>query len=490
MSDAAERIPVIAGTGQVNDRANALDSLGLMLAAAQAADADAGGELLARTDWLGVVAQISFPEYRGKLVEGISAGLGVAPAIARETPLPTGDSPMLLLNEAANAIGEGRAQVALIAGGEGLRAASRRAAEAGRGPYPPRTPSRIEARHRYGLITPADVYPLFENAVRAAWGQSFDAAQAESAAIWAGMSRIAAANPDAWLRTERTAGEIATAGADNRPIAFPYTKLMVANAAVNQGAALIVTSLAAARAVGIAEDRLIYVGRGAAAHEDDDPLMRPDFAASASMAVSLQRALALNGLAIGDIDHLELYSCFPCVPKMARRILDIPVETPITAFGGLTFGGGPIGNYMTHAAASMVAALRRGGTNGLLFANGGYATHNHSLVLSRRPPPAGTLPHDFDFQAEADASRGPSPPLDEGYSGPAAVETYTVLYDRAGEARFGVVIARAPDGRRAIARVPADDAAAIAFLTSGESEPVGAPGSIARDGELNRWRFA
>ena len=128
---------------------------------------------------------------------------------------------------------------------------------------------------------------------------------------------------------------------------------MVANASVNQGAAFIVTSLGEARRRGVADDQLVYVGLGAAAHESDDFLQRDTFSASPSMAVVLQRTLALNGITTADVDYAELYSCFPCVPKMARRVIDWPLDRPATVFGGLTFGGGPIGNYMSHAAASL-----------------------------------------------------------------------------------------------------------------------------------------
>ena len=86
-----------------------------------------------------------------------------------------------------------------------------------------------------------------------------------------------------------------------------------------------------------------------------------------------------------DLDLVELYSCFPCVPKMARRVLDWPLDRPITVFGGLTFGGGPIGNYMSHAVCCMVERLRERKGKGLLFANGGYATHNHTILLSSEP---------------------------------------------------------------------------------------------------------
>lgn len=65
-----------------------------------------------------------------------------------------------------------------------------------------------------------------------------------------------------------------TDSADNRPIAFPYTKFMVANSSVNQGAAYIVTSLKTARKAGVPEGRLVYVWGGAAAHDREDPLAR------------------------------------------------------------------------------------------------------------------------------------------------------------------------------------------------------------------------
>jgi acetyl-CoA C-acetyltransferase len=208
------------------------------------------------------------------------------------------------------------------------------------------------------------------------------------------------------------------------------------------------------------------------------------------MRVSLERAVALNGLKTSDLDYVELYSCFPCVPKMARRILGWPSNRPVTVHGGLTFGGGPIGNYMTHAVVAMVQALRRGGRHGLLFANGGHCTHNHTIIVSRAAPADGSLPKTYDFQAEADAARGPLPPLGDDYEGPVTVETYTVVYERTGEPAFGVVISLAPNGDRVMAKVAGNDAVAIAFLTNGQAEPVGSPGMTYRVGDMLYWRAA
>src|SRR3546814_16863152 len=124
---------------------------------------------------------------------------------------------------------------------------------------------------------------------------------------------------------------------------------------------------------------------GAAAKEPPSILHRDRYDGSVSMETSITRTLELNGMTVEDFDAVELYSCFPCVPKMARRILGWPWDRPATVFGGLTFGGGPIANYMSHAIVSMVETLRREGRYGFLFANGGFATDNHCLVLGKEP---------------------------------------------------------------------------------------------------------
>ena len=58
------------------------------------------------------------------------------------------------------------------------------------------------------------------------------------------------------------------------------------------------------------------------------------------------------------------------------------------------------------------------------------------------------------------------------------METYTVFYDRAGEATAGVVVARGAAGQRTLARVDVGDADLLSLLTGGAIEPVGAKGRI------------
>ncbi len=490
----ATRIPVIIGTGQINDRDCIHDSLGLMVAALERADADGGGGWIKALDSLAVVNQISFPKL-GNCAESLVAHFGISPGHIEQTPWPTGESPVQLLNEAANRIGAGEIEVAAIVGAEALRTAAQRAKaatgekkDALRDVANSGAPS-LMARH--GLVAPTDLYPLYENATRAAWAQSFAEAQAETGALWAGMSAVAAENETAWLRKALSPDEIMASNEDNRPIAYPYLKRMVANSSVNQGAGFIVTSLARARAAGVAEDQIIYVGQGAAAHETHAILKRDRYDRSAGMIVTLQKALERNGLTSADLDHVELYSCFPCIPKMARRVLDWPLDKPITAFGGLTFGGGPIGNYMSHAIGSMVDTLRQERGTALLFANGGYATHNHAIVISADPIAGALFPSPFDYNADAAALRDTVPPIVEEYEGPATIETFTVFYRRDGSIRFGTVIARTPDGARLLARVEAGDTSSLDCLLNAEIEAVGTTGFVSSDADgLLHWRIS
>ncbi|MEL7030482.1 MAG: acetyl-CoA acetyltransferase, partial [Pseudomonadota bacterium] len=190
-----------------------------------------------------------------------------------------------------------------------------------------------------------------------------------------------------------------------------------------------------------------------------------------------------------DLDYVELYSCFPCMPKMARRVLDWPLERDATTYGGLTFGGGPIANCMTHAIAAMTRKLRGTDKKGLIFANGGLATNSHAIILGRDPGMAGSFPQDFNVQAEADAQRAAPPKIDEAYEGPGVIETYTVLFDRNGAPTQGIIVARSPDAaKRFLAIVPASDEAGIAFLTDGRAEPVGSEGqAVAIENDMTLW---
>jgi acetyl-CoA C-acetyltransferase len=311
---------------------------------------------------------------------------------------------------------------------------------------------------------------------------------AESGQLWSTYSDVAAQNPNAWLKRRFTPEEITTPTPDNRLIAWPYTKLMVANPMVNMGGAVLMTSLAKARAAGIAEDRLIHIWGGASAEEPRDYLVRDRFFESHAQNAVLKAVMELGGGDGRAFDAIELYSCFPCVPKMARRTLGLGADVQPTVTGGLTFFGAPLNTYMTHAACAMVRKLRSGASLGLLYGQGGFVTKHHALVLSHQPPRV-ALAQDTSVQAEADRHRGAVPEFVTEASGKGTVESFTVIYGRNNEVEHGVVMLRTPEDPRALARVPAQDVRTLAHLLNLERTPVGSVGDIvsASDGVLE-WQ--
>ena len=487
------RAPVIIGVAQIADRPahieDARTTAALIADAVRAAFADTGAAIgPAAADWVGIVDALARDDRPAPLHPTILSALGIAPRHAESSPSPSGNSPLRLLDDLAGAIADGEADIGIVAGGEAMRSFTR-AARNGSDVIRAYRGDTIDLPARYGLVTPLDVYPLYEQATRHAWGQTAAEAAAESGAIWAGNARVAALNPAAWLRYPPEPAAIVAANDRNPMLSYPYRRLMVANSGVNQAAALVVTSLGRALALGIPRRRLAFVGLGAAASEPAANLDRATFAQSPAMRASIGQALARNRIAASALDHVELYSCFPCVPKMARRILGWPLDRPHSLYGGLTFGGGPIGNGMTHALAALVGRIRAGSRNGLIFANGGFATKNHTILLGAAPPPA-DVDRAYDVQAEADRLRGPIPPLLDDYAGPARIETYSVPY-RDGKPSVATIVARTPDGGRALARVAANDDPALARLVDPLREPVGATGHIVPgDDGLNHWRFA
>src|SRR6516225_1028635 len=283
-----ERIPVIVGVGEIIDRpkeiTEGLEPLDLLEQALRRAEADAGARLLGEVQSLDIVNFLSW-RYRDpeKL---LAARLSINPKHNYYGPVG-GESPIRYLHEAAQRIARGECAVAAVCGAEAQSSATK-AQRAGIDlPWTPFAhdvpePKRGAAFQKplavaLGVFRPITVYPLYESATSAQWGQTPREALAESGALWSTYSRVASENPNAWLKKRFSSEEITTPSADNRLIAWPYTKLMVANPTVNMGAALLLTSLAKARAAGIADDRLVYPLGGASAEEPRDYLLRDQF---------------------------------------------------------------------------------------------------------------------------------------------------------------------------------------------------------------------
>jgi acetyl-CoA C-acetyltransferase len=454
-----DRIPVIVGIGEIVDRpkeiTEGLEPLALLEQALRRAETDSGVKLLGEIGSLDIVNFLSW-RYRDPEI-ALSDRLGIKPKHAYYGPVG-GESPIRYLHEAAQRIARGECSVAAVCGAEAQSTATK--AERA-GITPPWTPFAHDVPEpkrgaafqkpmavKLGVFRPVTVYPFYEAATSAHWGQTPRQAMAESGELWSRYSEVAAQNPNAWLKRRFSPEEITTPTADNRLIAWPYTKLQVANPTVNMGAALLMTSLAKARAAGIAEDRLIHVWGGASAEEPRDYLIRDQFFQSHPQNAVLKAVIDLVG---GDgcaFDAIELYSCFPCVPKMARRTLGLGPDVQPTVTGGLTFFGAP-----------------------------------------SRQAPAAALAQDTSVQVEADSHRGRVPEFVTEANGKGVVESFTVIYGRNNEVEHGVAMLRTQDNARALARVPAGDGATLAHLLNLDRTPVGSSGDIvtAEDGVLE-WR--
>jgi len=495
----AERIPVIVGIGEIVDRpteiAAGLEPLDLLEQAIRRAETDAGAQLI---NDIGSLDVVNFLSWRYREPEQLLAQrLGITPAHCYYGPVG-GESPIRYLHEAALRIARGECEVAVVCGAEAQSTATKAERAGITLPWTPfahdvEEPKRGAAFQkplavRLGVFRPVSVYPFYEAASSAAWGQTPRQALEESGELWSRYSAVAASNPNAWLKRHFAPEEITVASPDNRPIAWPYTKLMVANPMVNMGAALILTSLARALRAGIAENRLIYPLGGASAEDPRDYLMRDQFAESHPQNAVLQATMALAGGNGQAFDAIELYSCFPCVPKMARRTLALGSDVEPTVTGGLTFFGAPLNTYMTHAACAMARRLRDGAKLGLLYGQGGFVTKHHALVVSREPP-KDALAQEVSVQAEADRRRGPVPEFVSEASGRGQVESFTALHGRDGAIEHGVVMLRTEAGARTLARVPATDTATLTHLTKMERTPIGSIGEItmAADG-VPEWR--
>jgi acetyl-CoA C-acetyltransferase len=496
----ADRTPVIVGIGEITDRpheiTDGLEPLALLAEALKRAETDCSAKLLHEIDSLDVV---NFLSWRYREPEKLLASrLGIRPKHAYYGPVG-GESPIRYLHEAAQRIARGECSVAAVCGAEAQSSATR-AERAGIAlPWTPfaddvEEPKRGAAFQKpmavkLGVFRPVSIYPFYEAATAAHWGQTPREAMAESGTLWSAYSQVSSENPNAWLKRRFTPDEITTPSSDNRLIAWPYTKLMVANPTVNMGGALLLTSLAKARAAGIPEHILVYLVGGASAEEPRDYLERDQFVESHAQNAVLRAALSLAGGRAEAFDAIELYSCFPCVPKMARRTLGLGADVVPTVTGGLTFFGAPLNTYMTHAACAMVRTLRGGAKLGLLYGQGGFVTKHHALIVSRHAP-SEPLAQDTSVQTEAERHRGPVPAFVTEASGRATIESFTALYSRDNEVEHGAVMLRTPDNSRALARVPARDRETLAHLLNMDRSPIGSSGAISRadDGVLE-WRM-
>ncbi|MFZ4584629.1 MAG: acetyl-CoA acetyltransferase [Acidimicrobiia bacterium] len=460
------RAPVIVGVAQLNQRAGELadaqEPIALLAATARMANDDAGADLIARVDAVGVVQILTwrYPDAAARLAND----LAIAPRALVNTAVG-GNSPQLLVNTFAEGIARGVHDVVLIGGAEcgATRGAARREGvrldwvKDGRAPATEFLGDDRAGTNDYEnahlALEPVAVYPLFETALRHRARRTVAEHQQFLGELWSNFAAVAATNPAAWDRTPYTAAQIATVAPSNRVVCFPYTKRMCAHANVDQAAALIMCSHETARAAGVPDDRMVFVHGGADAHDHWWFTERNSFTESPAICAVTADTLAASNLGVDDIARFDLYSCFPSAVELAVDALALNAtdSRPLTVTGGLAYAGGPWNNYPTHSVAAMVDACRADpGSFGLITALGWYATKHSAGVYSTAAPTDGFRRVD-PAATQAAVDDTPTRAVAASYTGAAVVEATSVPHDRNGTPTHAIVSAITTDGQRVLA---------------------------------------
>ncbi len=480
---AQDRLPVLVGAGQL--RANrdrtveaAREPMALLVDALVAAEADCGVPgLLRRADAVHAVRVASWAY--DELARRVGAAVGAAPAHCEDTGLG-GHWPVRLLDRAAARIWAGESEIALLVGAEAqaslgvLRKAGLDPVADGGWSATPGGPPAFDVdtlgstlMQESGLLAPTRVYPLFENRLQADLGLTPAEAAAESARLYAAQSVVAAGHPAAWQPRALTPAEVGAVGAGNRMVCEPYPLSMNAMPHVDQAAAVVLMSRRAALELGVPETQLVHVWGGAGADDTSDVLARRHFGGSPALEYALSRCLDAGGVTSADLDLVDVYSCFPIVPKLVAGQLGLPRDSALTATGGHSSFGGPLNSYSLHAIATAAQRLREQPGLALVHANGGYLTSQHAVLLSGSPHPNGYVgtaepttvePVAVRTATVAQAAAG-APFLD------VTVETATVEHDRSGGPRQAFLVARTADGVRTAVATPVGDAASAGRLS-------------------------
>ena len=466
------RTPVIVGVGQL--RANrertverAREPLDLLVCASREAARDAGApELLACVDAVHAVKVASWAY--AELAATVGQAIGAALRTCVDTELG-GHHPVRLLEQAAAAIWAGDSEVALVVGAEaqasvsllgkaGIDPVADLGWSASPGGVPHFDPDQLgsAAMQQAGLVLPTRVYPMYENRLQADLSLTPEEGAAWSAQLYADLTAVAAGQPAAWNQQALSAAEVGQVSTENRMVCEPYRLSMNAMPHVDQAAALIVTSLGRARELGLVD--LVYVWGGAGADDDPDVLARMDFSSSRALTSTLDKVLAVTG---AQPDLIDVYSCFPVVPKLAGIALGLPRGATLSVTGGHSSFGGPLNSYSLHALCSMTERLRATRGAGLVHANGGYLTYQHAVILSSRPHADGYVGSPTPQAISYDGS----PLLLTATEEVVVVETATVEHDRAGVPRQAFLVARTASGARLAINTPFGDASAASVLS-------------------------
>ena len=485
------RTPVLVGVGQFTERIDDPDYRGmsavdLATEAVRAALEDTGADVGAVAQAIEVFVglrqfEICTPFEKPPLgasdnyVRSVAQRVGADPARAVLESIG-GNGSQKVVTEFAGAIAAGDVEVALVLGSEPGSTTKYFSSRDDKPDFTEEVGGQLDDRGygfeqymseytaKHGLTGAPVQYGLLDNARRSRLGLGVGDYRRKMAELFAPFSKVAAKNPFSSSPAERSVEEIETVTDENRMICDPYPRLLVARDTVNQGAAALLMSVAAARRLGVAEEKWVYL-RGHANQTEQDLLDRADLSISVSAKQSVAEALRVAGIGIDDVATFDLYSCFPFPVFAVCDEFGLAPDDPrgLTLTGGLPYFGGPGNSYSLHGIAETVAQMRdKPGSFGLVGANGGVMSKYSVGVYSTDPA---DWVADRSKQLQQDIAALPKIAVTRNADGPATVESYSVRYDW--PVRTGVIIGRLDaDGSRFMALT--EDEELVALMSDGD----------------------
>jgi acetyl-CoA C-acetyltransferase len=460
MVEVAGNTPVLVGVAAVQqklaDYTQAKEPVGLMEQALRDAASDAGSlELLTRAEEIMVPNSLWSYSDPGRI---LAQKLGADSATTLLADF--GILQQTLIGRACERILEGDASILLVAGGE-ARFRDQTAARAGAtvaeidqaGAEPdvmlrPGAEIMSEVESNAGLGMPVGYYAIMDSALRYKQGLTIDQHRDEMAALYSRFSEIAAANSDAWVDEPVLAEHIREHSAKNRMLAFPYTKLHNSQWTVDQAAGLIFCSAAVAKELGIPREKWVFPIASTESNFMSVISSRGDLGDCEGFRFAGKKAMELAGVDFNAVRLRELYSCFPFAVRAQQQEFGLTDDGDLSVSGGMTFGGGPLNNFVFQATVKMAQLLRENpGETGLVTNVSGLLTKQACGLWSTNPPADG-----WKFADVTEEVRAATNILEvvADYEGDASVAGYTVLYKGMDPWR-AVAVFDLPDGKRTVA---------------------------------------
>lgn len=297
-----------------------------------------------------------------------------------------------------------------------------------------------------GLVMPTEFYAIMESAMRYSESLDVDAHRTKISKLYQRFSEIAAANPDAWYQEAFTENAIKEPVGKNAMLAFPYTKKHNTQWNVNQAAAIIVTSVAKARELNIAEEKWVFPLANTQSCYAVPVSQRPQLHSHQGTKLAAEKLYQLAGIKPSDIDFVELYSCFPVAVRSYAIDAKLGFERDLTVTGGMPFAGGPLNNFTLQGLVRLTQKLREApGSKGLISNVSGMITKQSFALLSTTP----STPWQFaDVSGETEKT-WPPVATDLAFVGDVKVLGYTVVFNK-GQPSHAVAVCETPEGKRTV----------------------------------------